>query len=267
MSVPPSLPPSSLPFPPLPLSPILLSLFFVFVFFFVLLFPLLYFFLPQLAAELFNKMQIPVLEIHSRKSQSSRTKTATKFRDGSSLVLFTSDVSARGMDYPDVSLVIQVGLPSDKAQYIHRLGRTARAGKGGKGVLLLGAFERGFITKSLSDQPYEKRPAMASVENEHHRCFQGMTRVNEKTKSMGYSSWIGFYNSNLRKLQWSQRDLVKEANVFSHDCLGLDEPPALMARTVGKMGLKGVPGLRIEGRNGVPRSDRGGRDRHPRDDE
>ena len=44
------------------------------------------------------------------------------------LLLFTSDVSARGMDYPDVTAVVQVGLPSDRAQYVHRLGRTARAG-------------------------------------------------------------------------------------------------------------------------------------------
>ena len=51
------------------------------------------------------------------------------FREGHSLVMFTSDVSARGMDYPDVTSVIQVGQPADKAQYVHRLGRTARAGK------------------------------------------------------------------------------------------------------------------------------------------
>jgi ATP-dependent RNA helicase MSS116 len=70
-----------------------------------------------------------VLEIHSRLSQSKRTKVSDQFRDGDNLVMFSSDVSARGLDYPDVTSVIQVGMPSDRAQYIHRLGRTARAGK------------------------------------------------------------------------------------------------------------------------------------------
>jgi ATP-dependent RNA helicase MSS116, mitochondrial len=47
--------------------------------------------------------------------------------------------------YSCVCVYLQVGLPSDKAQYIHRLGRTARAGKAGEGVLLLCDFERSFL--------------------------------------------------------------------------------------------------------------------------
>ena len=90
--------------------------------------------LTQLYAELFNGLGVSgVLEIHSRKSQPQRTRVAEQFRAGSRMLLFTSDVSARGMDYPDVTAVVQVGLPSDKAQYVHRLGRTARAGKAGGG--------------------------------------------------------------------------------------------------------------------------------------
>ena len=85
--------------------------------------------LTQLHAELFVRMGLPVLEIHSRKSQGHRTRISKDFRENSNKILFTSDVSARGMDYPGVSMVVQVGLPSDKAQYIHRIGRTARAGR------------------------------------------------------------------------------------------------------------------------------------------
>ena len=53
-------------------------------------------------------MGSPALEMHSRKSQSARTKAADAFRNGNNVIMFTSDVSARGVDYPDVSLVIQV---------------------------------------------------------------------------------------------------------------------------------------------------------------
>jgi len=82
--------------------------------------------LTQFFSELFGQLGQKVLEIHSRKSQPHRNKMAEAFRNGSQVIMFTSDVSARGMDYPDVTRVIQVGLPSDKAQYVHRLGRTAR---------------------------------------------------------------------------------------------------------------------------------------------
>jgi ATP-dependent RNA helicase MSS116 len=81
-------------------------------------------------------------------SQSTSERVATNFDSCAlqhGLVMFTSDVSARGMDYPDVTSVIQVGQPADKAQYVHRLGRTARAGKQGCGVLLLADFERAFL--------------------------------------------------------------------------------------------------------------------------
>ena len=47
--------------------------------------------------------------MHSRKSQPQRTRVAEEFREGSNCVMFTSDVSARGMDYPDVTAVVQVG--------------------------------------------------------------------------------------------------------------------------------------------------------------
>eukprot|EP00978_Attheya_sp_CCMP212_P033839 scaffold138697_cov42-Attheya_sp.AAC.1 len=91
-----------------------------------------------------------VIEIHSRKSQSARNKASDLFRASTGRsILFTSDVSARGVDYPNVSHVIQFGLPDSREQYIHRLGRTGRAGKPGKGWLVLADFEKPFL-KELS---------------------------------------------------------------------------------------------------------------------
>ena len=93
-----------------------------------------FFFLSQFYSELFNGLGMRVLEMHSRKSQTQRNKMADQFRTQTGLCMFTSDVSARGMDYPDVSLVVQCGMPSDAAQYVHRLGRTGRAGKQVSGI-------------------------------------------------------------------------------------------------------------------------------------
>jgi ATP-dependent RNA helicase MSS116 len=211
--------------------------------------------LTQLAAELFNKMQnFKILEIHSRKSQSHRTKTSDVFREGSELIMFSSDVTARGMDYPDISMVVQFGLPSNKEQYIHRLGRTARAGKDGCGVLMLSSFEQNFL-RSLKDQPIQRRDNIAGEELQQtqHEVSAGLRQIPPLTISMGYAAWLGFYNGNLRTIGWSKGQLVQEANNFATVCCGLSEPPSLEARTVGKMGLKGVPGLRIEGQGGVQR--------------
>ena len=87
--------------------------------------------------------------------------------------------------------------------------------------------------------------------------LRAVRKMNNLTLVMAYQAWLGFYNSNLKLLRWSKEDLVAEANDWFAS-LGQSEPPALLAKTVGKMGLKGVPGLRVEGKGGVPRREGGG---------
>jgi hypothetical protein len=62
----------------------------------------------RLVADLLGELNLNVREIHSRKPQSYRTRVSDEFRKSKGLILVTSDVSARGVDYPDVSLVVQV---------------------------------------------------------------------------------------------------------------------------------------------------------------
>ncbi|KIS72238.1 uncharacterized protein UMAG_00652 [Mycosarcoma maydis] len=96
-----------------------------------------------------------VYEIHSKKDQRARFNTSDRFRKDQSgaSVLVTSDVSARGVDYPGTTRVIQVGIPSSKDQYIHRIGRTGRAGAQGRSDIVLQNFERGFLYYQLDDLP------------------------------------------------------------------------------------------------------------------
>eukprot|EP00605_Chrysophyceae_sp_TOSAG23-4_P001864 GSChrysophyteH1.ASY1.ANO1.2056.1 assembled CDS len=160
----------------------------------------------QYYAQLFNLLDrnlfqgCEIFEMHSRKSQSSRTTTSNQFRKSRSAVMFSSDVSARGLDYPDVTFVLQVGL-TDREQYIHRLGRTARAGKSG----------------------HELR----------------------RSAEQAYAAWLGYYNSNLKNCKWDKPTLVQFANAMATH-FGLTKQPSLLKKTVGKMGLKGVPGLLLE---------------------
>lgn len=102
-----------------------------------------------------SKGRTKVYEIHSKRPQDARTMTSDAFRadkSGSS-ILVTSDVSARGVDYPGVSRVIQVGIPSGPEQYIHRVGRCGRAGTKGRGDLVLLPWECGFVTWQLTNVP------------------------------------------------------------------------------------------------------------------
>lgn len=71
-----------------------------------------------------------------------------QFRDAKKAIIFTCGEWLLDRDYPDVTFVLQVGL-TDREQYTHRLGRTARAGKGGAGMLLLMDFEERSMLKTL----------------------------------------------------------------------------------------------------------------------
>ena len=201
-------------------------------------------------SEIFQKMGHNVLEIHSRKSQSQRTKTSEQFKESVNVILFSSDVSARGMDYPDVTFVLQVGL-TEREQYIHRLGRTARAGKLGSGMILLCPFEEHSMLRDLSDMPLEPLDlASLSLSTFQTHCKSFICNVSRdselrKSAEQTYAAWLGFYNSNLRKCRWDKPKLVEMANFFA-TTLGLLEQPTLEKKTVGKMGLKGVPGLRVK---------------------
>ena len=204
-------------------------------------------------AELFNSVKnqtgYDVLEIHSRKSQKQRERASNEFRKRKKAIMFSSDVTARGMDYPDVSFVLQVGL-TDRSQYIHRLGRTARAGKSGKGGLLLADYEKDYmVKKELSDMPLEMIPVPQSTKASLAASdgIKNVSRIHDLRNSaeQAYRAWLGYYNGHLKKVKWDKRTLVRQANMWGEE-IGLTEQPSLQKRTIGKMGLKGIPGLKIE---------------------
>jgi ATP-dependent RNA helicase MSS116 len=96
-------------------------------------------------------------EIHGKKMQGARDRASESFRNDKSgaSVLITSDVSARGIDYPGVTRVIQVGPPSDREQYVHRVGRTGRAGMSGRGDFVLLPHEATYVRNVLGDVPLQ----------------------------------------------------------------------------------------------------------------
>jgi len=206
-------------------------------------------FMSELFNSVKNKIGYDVLEIHSRKSQKQRERASEEFRKRRKAVMFSSDVTARGMDYPDVTYVLQVGL-TDRSQYIHRLGRTARAGKDGKGGLLLADYEKDYMVKrELSDMPLELTPIPDTVKSSI-AASQGIRNVSkiqglQLSAEQAYRAWLGYYNGHLKKVKWDKRTLVCQGNMWGKE-IGLKDQPSLQKRTIGKMGLKGIPGLKVE---------------------
>jgi len=111
-----------------------------------------------------DKSQVRAEAIHGNKSQGARQKALAAFRDGRIRVLVATDIAARGIDVDGVSHVINFELPNEPESYVHRIGRTARAGAGGVALSFCDGEERTYLrdierlTKSrlavVNDHPY-----------------------------------------------------------------------------------------------------------------
>ncbi len=91
----------------------------------------------QRLADNLSKMGISAAAIHGNKSQSQREKALRNFKDNTVNVLVATDVAARGLDIPNVSHVINFDLPKVYDDYVHRIGRTGRAGKSGNALTFI----------------------------------------------------------------------------------------------------------------------------------
>ena len=116
-----------------------------------------------------SRREIPVAAIHSDKTQNQRTRALKGFKEGKVRVLVATDIASRGIDVSGVDLVVNMELPVETESYVHRIGRTARAGKSGAAISFVAPEERGllkaverFIKKTIPvdrDQPFHSAEA------------------------------------------------------------------------------------------------------------
>ncbi|MFG0771593.1 ATP-dependent RNA helicase SrmB [Vibrio plantisponsor] len=125
--------------------------------------------LAELRTEL-ERAQIPCVWIQGEMPQDRRNNAIARFRDGSVNILLATDVAARGIDIPDVSHVINFDMPRTADVYLHRIGRTARAGKKGNAISLVEAH----------DQPMIERVARYIKEEIKERYIEGMRPKHKK---------------------------------------------------------------------------------------
>jgi ATP-dependent RNA helicase SrmB len=117
-----------------------------------------------------DSAQIPCVWIQGEMPQDRRNNAISRFREGSVNVLLATDVAARGIDLPDVSHVINYDLPRSADIYLHRIGRTARAGKKGIAISLVEAH----------DQPMMDRVGRYTKELIKERFIDGMRPTHKK---------------------------------------------------------------------------------------
>ncbi len=101
--------------------------------------------------------------LHGGRTQAQRGKTLASFVGGRTRILVATNVASRGLDIPNVSHVINYDLPEDVETYVHRIGRTARAGKDGVAVTLIGETEIKEFNKIKRTLPAEVRESRLPI--------------------------------------------------------------------------------------------------------
>ncbi len=100
---------------------------------------------------------IKCAELHGNLTQVQRLQALEEFREGSVDVLLATDLAARGLDISSVEAVVNFEMPSQVETYVHRIGRTARAGRGGKSCTLIGEGRRHLMKEVIKDAEQKRR--------------------------------------------------------------------------------------------------------------
>jgi ATP-dependent RNA helicase MSS116, mitochondrial len=222
-----------------------------------------------------------VYELHSKRDMSARTRTSDAFRKDKSgaAVLVTSDVSARGVDYPNVTRVIQVGIPSSGEQYVHRVGRTGRGGsKEGRGDIVLLPWEANFVKYQLNEVPIRTLSASeltsevtdlatqldADPSSFNQNVFPGerslfklpysprlaevpstiedlVGRLDSEAVSETMMSMLGFFTAQTQNLRLPVEQILEGIKEWTVRAAGLETPPYISPALLQRLGISDRP--------------------------
>ena len=132
---------------------------------------------------------ISALAIHGNKSQGARTKALSEFKSGKIRILVATDIAARGLDIPLLPHVVNFELPNISEDYIHRIGRTGRAGASGGAISLVSADERIYL------RDIEKLVGMR-IPSERLEGFEPTEQVIEEQPKQQKKVQVNTSNSN-----------------------------------------------------------------------
>ncbi|KAK6189281.1 Fructose-2,6-bisphosphatase [Pestalotiopsis sp. IQ-011] len=177
-------------------------------------------------SELLNYIDLPVLDLHGKQKQQKRTNTFFEFSNAKQGTLLCTDVAARGLDIPAVDWIVQFDPPDDPRDYIHRVGRTARANTKGRSLMFLQPSEAAFlghlkqarVPVSEFEFPANK---IINIQSQLEKLVVQNYYLHQSAKD-GFKSYIHAYASHsLRSVfDVAKLDLKKVAKSF-----GFNAPP------------------------------------------
>ncbi len=128
-----------------------------------------------------DKAGFPAIAIHGNKSQNTRRRALDGFRDGTYDVLVATDVASRGIDVDDITHVFNFDLPDDPESYVHRIGRTGRAGRDGIAISFCDTSE----AKKLREVEKVIGQAIPSDESHAYHCAAAVPTRQQRRRSRG----------------------------------------------------------------------------------
>lgn len=127
------------------------------------------------------------IPINGKLSQSNRIGSLNKFKSGERNILIATDVASRGLDIPNVDLVINYDMPQQTKDYIHRVGRTARAGRTGRSITFVTQYDVENFQK-IEHLIEKKMDLFEADENQvltlHERVLEGIRYARQETKEI-----------------------------------------------------------------------------------
>jgi len=179
---------------------------------------------------------LPKYVLHGQLNQGKRNSQERLFRSAKKGVLFASNVAARGMDFPNVTHVIQVGVSNELESYTHRIGRTARAGKKGNAVLIATNSEMCYV------KAIEKLGNTFTLNTKYEPDPEFLAKVSEATGKLNAGeltfSKLAFYASIPKTLKnYDEESFAKDCSNFYSELSGEEKHPSFSAYRARKMGL------------------------------
>ncbi|KAG2147078.1 DEAD-domain-containing protein [Suillus cothurnatus] len=139
-----------------------------------------------------RSLGFPAVPLHGQLSQSQRLGALGKFKSGDRKLLVATDVASRGLDLPSVDIVINFDIPTHSKDYIHRVGRTARAGRSGKSITMVTQYDvelvqriEKVIDKKMELWPTDKEEVMLLKERVDEAARLAINELKEEAKAGG----------------------------------------------------------------------------------
>ncbi|RDW91824.1 hypothetical protein BP5796_01218 [Coleophoma crateriformis] len=193
-----------------------------------------------------------ISQMHGQLSQERRTKVSERFRKAKSAIMFSTDVTARGMDFPGVTTVIQMGMPPNRDQYVHRIGRTGRGDNSGEGWIVLAKADMDSARRTLRGLPIiadsSLRTAAVDMTCDAQlpaSVAETLSQIGEATKRVDKRTKVGAYMAAIGQVKGNPEEAVEALNQWTRFGWGFEEPPMVPQGLARKLGLHRFPGMNI----------------------